>query len=188
MACGTALDGSAGARRAHARAAPALPEERRQVTVLFADLSGYTAVAERMDPEAVKSLVDRSLRRLGDEVTRFGGTVDKYIGDNVMALFGAPVAHEDDEERAVRAALSMQDAMDEINRWAPDRVHVRPARGHQHGRGHGRLGRRELHRDRRHRERGVAPAVGRAARRGHRGRAHRARHPAGGPLSRAASR
>ena len=83
--------------------------------MLFADLSGYTAVAERMDPEAVKTLVERALRRLGDEVQRFGGTVDKYIGDNVMALFGAPVAHEDDAERAVRAALGMQDAMGEIN-------------------------------------------------------------------------
>ena len=88
------------------------------MTVLFADLSGYTAVAERMDPEAVKSLVDRALRRLGEEVQRFGGTVDKYIGDNVMALFGAPVAHEDDAERAVRAALAMQEAMDEINAWS----------------------------------------------------------------------
>ena len=79
------------ARRAAAAPEAALPpEERRQVTVLFADLSGYTAVAERMDPEAVKSLVDRALRRLGEEVQRFGGTVDKYIGDNVMALFGAP--------------------------------------------------------------------------------------------------
>ena len=73
------------------------------MTVLFADLSGYTAVAERMDPEAVKALVDRVLMRLGQEVERYGGTVDKYIGDNVMAIFGAPVAHEDDEERAVRA-------------------------------------------------------------------------------------
>ncbi len=91
------------------------PEERRQVTVVFADLSGYTAVAEQMDPEAVKALVDRSLRRLGEEVERFGGSVDKYIGDNVMAVFGAPVTHEDDEERAVRAALGMQDAMGEIN-------------------------------------------------------------------------
>ena len=90
-------------------------EERRQVSVLFADLSGYTAVAERMDPEAVKSMVDRCLRRLGEEVVRFGGTVDKYIGDNVMALFGAPVAHEDDAERAVRAALGMQAAMEELN-------------------------------------------------------------------------
>ncbi len=85
------------------------------MTVLFADLSGYTAVAERMDPEAVKSLVDRALRRLGEEVDRFGGRVDKYIGDNVMAVFGAPVTHEDDAERAVRAALGMQDAMAEIN-------------------------------------------------------------------------
>jgi class 3 adenylate cyclase/tetratricopeptide (TPR) repeat protein len=98
-----------------ARAGEALPEERRQVTVLFADLSGYTAVAERMDPEAVKGLVDRCLRRLGQEVDRYGGRVDKYIGDNVMALFGAPVAHEDDAERAVRAALGMQAAMTEIN-------------------------------------------------------------------------
>src|SRR3954449_10917588 len=93
----------------------ALPEERRQVTVVFADLSGYTAVAETMDPEAVKGLVERCLRRLGDEVERYGGTVDKYIGDNVMAIFGAPVAHEDDAERAVRAALGMQDAMAGIN-------------------------------------------------------------------------
>ena len=119
MSCGSSLEAGAAPLSPAPSAPPALPEERRQVTVLFADLSGYTAVAERMDPEAVKSLVDRSLRRLGDEVTRFGGTVDKYIGDNVMALFGAPVAHEDDEERAVRAALSMQDAMAEINLWAP---------------------------------------------------------------------
>ena len=85
------------------------------MTVVFADLSGYTAVAERMDPESVKSLVDRSLQRLGEEVDRFGGRVDKYIGDNVMAVFGAPIAHEDDAERAVRSALAMQDAMAEIN-------------------------------------------------------------------------
>ncbi len=96
-------------------AAGSLPEERRKATVLFADLSGYTAVAERLDPEAVKSFVDRALRRLGQEVVRYGGTVDKYIGDNVMAVFGAPVAHEDDPERAVRAGLAMQSAMEEIN-------------------------------------------------------------------------
>ena len=95
--------------------AGSLPEERRNATVLFADLSGYTAVAERLDPEAVKSFVDRALRRLGQEVVRYGGTVDKYIGDNVMAVFGAPVSHEDDPERAVRAGLAMQAAMDEIN-------------------------------------------------------------------------
>src|SRR5215216_4161255 len=93
----------------------ALPEERRKATVLFADLSGYTAVAERLDPEAVKSFVDRALRRLGQEVVRYGGRVDKYIGDNVMAVFGAPLAHEDDPERAVRAGLAMQAAMSEID-------------------------------------------------------------------------
>ena len=91
-------------------------EERRTVTVLFADLSGYTAVAERLDHETVKGLTERCLTRLAAEVDRFGGRVDKYIGDNVMAVFGAPVAHEDDPERAVRASFGMQEAMAELNR------------------------------------------------------------------------
>ena len=83
--------------------------------MLFADLSGYTAIAEQLDPEDTKALVDGALRRLSREVTDRGGHVDKYIGDNVMAVFGAPVAHEDDPERAVRAGLAMQAAMSEIN-------------------------------------------------------------------------
>ncbi len=91
------------------------PEERRKATVIFADLSGYTAVSERVDPERMKTLIDRALRRLGEEVEGYGGTVDKYIGDNVMGVFGAPVSHEDDPERAVRAGLAMQAAMEEIN-------------------------------------------------------------------------
>ncbi len=116
MSCGRPLDGGSPSSAETTRASSsAPPEERRQVTVLFADLSGYTAVAEQMDPERVKSLVERCLRRLGEEVLRYGGTIDKFIGDNVMALFGAPVAHEDDPERAVRAALGMQEAMEEIN-------------------------------------------------------------------------
>jgi class 3 adenylate cyclase len=119
MNCGAALEEAAAAAP---RAAEPPPEERRQVTVLFADLSGYTAFAERMDPEAVKSLVDRALLRLGREVEGYGGTVDKYIGDNVMALFGAPVAHEDDAERAVRAGLGMQAAMEEVNAGLPDGI------------------------------------------------------------------
>jgi predicted ATPase/class 3 adenylate cyclase len=126
MACGTplgdvvettmtpALDMHPGRRPAPAAAAPT-QEERRTVTVVFADLSGYTAVAEQLDPESLKGLIEQALRRLGDEVARFGGRVDKYIGDAVMAVFGAPVAHEDDPLRAVRAALGMQDAMEEIN-------------------------------------------------------------------------
>src|SRR5687768_11087505 len=120
--CGTSLTGAprpVAPAAAPAPAPDARPEERRKATVLFADLSGYTAVAERMDPEALKSMVDRALRRLGEEVTRFGGTVDKFIGDNVMAVFGAPVAHEDDPERAVRAGLAMQGAMDEVNEQIP---------------------------------------------------------------------
>ncbi len=91
------------------------PDERRTATVLFADLSGYTAIAENLDPESVKRLLERILTRLGEEVRAYGGYVDKFIGDNVMAIFGAPVAHGDDAERAVRAGLGMQAAMDEIN-------------------------------------------------------------------------
>ncbi|MDQ3571876.1 MAG: AAA family ATPase, partial [Actinomycetota bacterium] len=113
--CGSGMSGAIATQAPAALPGPELPEERRTATVLFADLSGYTAVAERMDPEALKSMVNQALQRLGDEVTRFGGSVDKFIGDNVMAVFGAPVAHEDDPERAVRAALAMQSAMEEIN-------------------------------------------------------------------------
>ena len=83
-------------------------DERRVVTVLFADLVGFTTLSERMDPEVVKNLVDRSFDRLARDVTAHGGQVDKIVGDALVALFGAPVAHEDDAERAVRAALAMQ--------------------------------------------------------------------------------
>ncbi|MBA3300426.1 MAG: AAA family ATPase, partial [Thermoleophilaceae bacterium] len=121
MDCGNSLEEGAGDPQPSAPERPALAEERRRVSVLFADLSGFTPLAEKMDPEVVKSLVDGVLRRLGDEVERFGGHVDKYIGDNVMAVFGAPVAHEDDAERAVRAALGMQEAMAEINAGASQR-------------------------------------------------------------------
>nr|MBA2283440.1 AAA family ATPase [Acidimicrobiia bacterium] len=83
-------------------------DERRVVTVLFADLVGFTALAERRDPEQVKNLVDRCFERLAADVADFGGRVDKFVGDAVLALFGAPLAHEDDAERAVRCALRMQ--------------------------------------------------------------------------------
>ena len=124
MACGAAVDGIA-----DPPSEPALPaepmdlaspdtrslDERRTVTVVFADLSGYTAIAEQLDPESVKRQLERILGRLGEEVLRYGGHVDKFIGDNVMAIFGAPVAHGDDAVRAVRASLGMQAAMVEIN-------------------------------------------------------------------------
>jgi class 3 adenylate cyclase/tetratricopeptide (TPR) repeat protein/ribosomal protein L40E len=123
--CGGALT-AAGPAAVPSPAAPseAPPEERRMATIVFADLSGYTAAAERMDPEAVKALVDRTLRRLGEEIERFGGSIDKFIGDNVMGVFGAPTAHEDDPERAVRAGLAMQDAMEEANRLSREKYGV----------------------------------------------------------------
>src|SRR3982074_15132 len=84
-------------------------EERKVVTVLFADPVGFQPQAERLDPEDVRSVLAPYYARLRTELERFGGTVEKFIGDAVMALFGAPVAHEDDPERAVRAALSIRD-------------------------------------------------------------------------------
>jgi class 3 adenylate cyclase/predicted ATPase len=84
-------------------------EERKVVTVLFADLVGFTSRAEQMDPEDVRALLAPYHQRLRTELERFGGTVEKFIGDAVVALFGAPVAHEDDPERAVRAALAIRD-------------------------------------------------------------------------------
>src|SRR5919106_5396472 len=96
--CGTPLEAAAPAR-----------QERKVLTVLFADLVGFTSRAEEMDPEDVRALLGPYWERLRDELERFGGTVEKFIGDAVMALFGAPVAHEDDPERAVRAALAIRD-------------------------------------------------------------------------------
>ncbi len=92
-------------------------EERKVVTVLFADLVGFTARAETMDPEDVRALLAPYHSRLREELEHFGGTVEKFIGDAVMALFGAPVAHEDDPERAVRAALAIRDWVREENRF-----------------------------------------------------------------------
>jgi class 3 adenylate cyclase/tetratricopeptide (TPR) repeat protein len=83
--------------------------ERKVVTVLFADLVGFTARAEVLDPEDVEAILSPYHERLRLELERFGGTVEKFIGDAVMALFGAPLAHEDDPERAVRAALAIRD-------------------------------------------------------------------------------
>ena len=84
-------------------------EERKVVTVLFCDLVGSTARAEGADPEDVRALLSAYHERVRHELERFGGTVEKFIGDAVMALFGAPTAHEDDPERAVRAALAIRD-------------------------------------------------------------------------------
>ncbi|MGB0112488.1 MAG: adenylate/guanylate cyclase domain-containing protein, partial [Ilumatobacteraceae bacterium] len=91
-------------------------EERRVVTVVFADLVGYTALSEHLDPERVKRLIDAAFERLIDDINSFGGRVDKVLGDGILALFGAPVAHEDDADRAIRAALQMHDSIAQFAR------------------------------------------------------------------------
>ncbi|MCJ7795349.1 MAG: adenylate/guanylate cyclase domain-containing protein, partial [Thermoleophilia bacterium] len=89
--------------------------ERKLVTVLFADVAGFTTLAETLDPEPLRDLINACFDRLVPCVERYGGTVDKFIGDEIMALFGAPVAHENDAERAVRAALDMREALVDFN-------------------------------------------------------------------------
>jgi class 3 adenylate cyclase/tetratricopeptide (TPR) repeat protein len=86
----------------------ALRGERKQVTVLFADVSGFTAISERLDPEEVHDLMNQAFERMLAEIHRYEGTVNQFLGDGLMALFGAPVAHEDHARRAALAALGMQ--------------------------------------------------------------------------------
>src|SRR5439155_21236684 len=94
----------------------ALEGERRQVTVLFADLAGFTTLAERLDPEEVHRIIDRCFELITAEVHRFEGTINQYTGDGVMALFGAPIAHEDAPRRAAHAALGIQRALGDYGR------------------------------------------------------------------------
>ena len=89
----------------------ALEGERRQVTVLFSDVAGFTPLAEKLDPEDVHRIMDRCFEIITAEVHRFEGTINQYTGDGVMALFGAPIAHEDGPRRAVHAALGIQRAL-----------------------------------------------------------------------------
>src|SRR5256886_10118536 len=90
-------------------------EERKLVTVLFCDIVGSTATAEQLDPEDVRARLAPYYARVRAELERFGGTVEKFIGDAVVALFGAPTAHEDDPERAVRAAFAVREAIADLN-------------------------------------------------------------------------
>jgi len=113
-----------------ARIAVAAPrrEERKVISVLFADLVGFTSRAEHMDVEDVHAILDPFYRLVREQLEQRGGTVEKYIGDAVVAVFGVPVAHEDDPERAVRAALAVQDALAILNARHPELdLHVRAA-------------------------------------------------------------
>src|SRR5580765_6770013 len=104
--------------------------ERKVVTVLFADLVGFTARAESLDPEDVEAILRPYHERLREELEQRGGTVEKFVGDAVMAVFGAPLAHEDDPERALSAALDMVDGSDQLSEtWArrigqPVKLHI----------------------------------------------------------------
>jgi predicted ATPase/class 3 adenylate cyclase len=95
--------------------AAAVAEERKVVSVLFCDLVGFTASSDAADPEDVRARIRPYHARLREVIERFGGTVEKFVGDAVMAVFGAPVSHEDDAERAVRAGLRILEAIEELN-------------------------------------------------------------------------
>ena len=94
--------------------------ERKQVTVMFADLSGFTGLAERTDAEEVRNLVNACFERLGEVVTRYGGYIDKFIGDELMVLWGAPVAMEDHASRALYASLDILGALEAFNAERPE--------------------------------------------------------------------
>src|SRR6266705_2546000 len=100
----------------------ALEGERRQVTVLFADLAGFTSLAESLDPEEVHRIIERCFELITAEVHRFEGTINQYTGDGVMALFGAPIAHEDSPRRAAHAALAIQRAVRDLSRELASRL------------------------------------------------------------------
>ncbi len=108
--CGAPLDAAAGAQRS-AEAPPSASSERRLVSVLFADLVGFTTLSEHRDPEEIRDLLSGYFDRCRSLIERYGGTVEKFIGDAVMAVWGTPVAREDDPERAVRAALALTQAV-----------------------------------------------------------------------------
>src|SRR5947199_6549134 len=105
-ACGTRI----------AQALPAPVGERRQVTILFADLSGYTRLSSAFDPEETHRLLTRFFELADAVITRWGGAIDKHIGDAVMGVFGAPVAYGNDVERALRAAVDIHAAMDVLSK------------------------------------------------------------------------
>jgi class 3 adenylate cyclase len=95
--------------------ASAAAEQRKTITVLFADVTGSTELGERLDPEAVRRVMERYFELAQRVVTRHGGTVEKFIGDAVMAVFGVPVLHEDDALRAVRAAAELRAQLPGLN-------------------------------------------------------------------------
>jgi class 3 adenylate cyclase len=103
--------------------------ERRQVTVMFTDLVGSTALSARMDPEDLREVISAYQKCVAEIVQRFGGFVAKYMGDGVLVYFGYPQAHEDDAERAVRAGLELVGAISALQSNAPLQTRVGIATG-----------------------------------------------------------
>jgi len=100
------------------QAAIKLGGERRPITVLFSDIRGFTTLSEGMTPEEIAALLSDYFTEMVEIVFEYGGTLDKFIGDAMMALWGAPIAHEDDTDRALQAAIAMQRAVGTLNeRW-----------------------------------------------------------------------
>src|SRR5437762_2314167 len=123
MHCGSALAEAQPSVRPQTRPA----EERRVVTVLFVDLVGFTERSDRADPEDVRGTLVPFHVRVKHDLERFGGTLDKFIGDAVLGVFGAPVAHEDDPARAVHAALQILESIDDLRRTVDPDIAVRIA-------------------------------------------------------------
>ena len=138
--------------------------DRRPVTVLFADLTGFTTLSERLDPEDVRALQSELYEELRAALTRYGGFMEKFVGDAAMAMFGAPVAHEEDPERALWAALEMHARVAALStRWErrlgrPLTLHVGVNTGRVVAGNIGSAG-GSVRRDRRHREHRRATAV-----------------------------
>ena len=97
------------------RYSPPTDSERKHVTVLFSDMSGYTAMTEKLDPEEVKEIMGRVFGEISKVVARYEGFIEKFIGDAVMALFGAVTAHEDDPVRAIKAAREIHDIVSSLS-------------------------------------------------------------------------
>jgi len=132
--CGAALDGlvgeQPGAAAAPAAADPLRSAERRHVTILFADLVGFTSLSDQRDAEDVRDLLGRYFETARTVITRYGGTIEKFIGDAVMAVWGARATQENDAELAVRAAMDLVDAVAVFGEEVGGRIHALAIKTH----------------------------------------------------------